>query len=1420
MKKIRMILCTVLVIMVIIVAMSASMLVSSIKGNDTYKTTQAKSNLYNNVDLPVIEVKLISSSAYNSESATQNTKLLQNAIDEVSSSGGGTVYIPAGVYYFNTAGKNDAKTEDYVIKCKDNVTVMGNGISDESATILKPYGNTDRGLDMFYYNAYRDSGFTRAEYLINADFKNFIIDAEETNAATYTTAGKGFMINIFKDCDWENVIVKNTDATGFGMDCPINSTIKKCIAINCGKKATTSSWGASGFGIGTGYSNEEYMHIEDCIATGNKKFGFFFEHQGRFRENNYKATSSKGFVVSNCEASGNLYDMGGNRANDVTYENCTVNNFFNFENNSRRINLINCKSNKKYEDVGDSAKYYYGPVYWAANNGISAGVSDTEFLPSNDCTRNQAVKFLWRMNGMQGDVVLGNEPTIDTGYPDVTGTSDSAQAIKWATDTGIANGLYSGNFNGDNACSRAAFITMLWRYAGKPEVECTTGFTDVDDGKWCSQAVKWGVKTGIINGTGVTEFNPDGAIKRADAITMLYRYNNTKGNTFNIIYNLDGGIVQNENPNSYIAGTDCFAINNPTKKGYTFKGWTGSSNTTGGAVGVGNYIPVKDVSINLETIGNCGFSSNWKANSYTISFNANGGTGEMEDEVCTYDSQKYLLENKFVRNGYEFKNWSLTPDGNGTCFSNKEIVKNLTDEDGKNIILYAQWTAINAEYTVEHWKENLNGEYIKGETETLATHIETLVSPDVKQYEGFTSPSKQETVINESGINIVYKYSRNKYRVTITKGKGIEEVSGDGTYMFEQNVKLNAITQKGYENIQWGGYTTSSEFFMPAKDLNITVNATAIEYKISYELNGGDSIENPEKYNVETETFKLKNPTRTGYTFLGWTGSNGNIPQKDVSVEKGTIGNLVYKANWKANSYTISFNANGGTGEMEDEVCTYDSQKYLLENKFVRNGYEFKNWSLTPDGNGTCFSNKEIVKNLTDEDGKNIILYAQWTAINAEYTVEHWKENLNGEYIKGETETLATHIETLVSPDVKQYEGFTSPSKQETVINESGINIVYKYSRNKYRVTITKGKGIEEVSGDGTYMFEQNVKLNAITQKGYENIQWGGYTTSSEFFMPAKDLNITVNATAIEYKISYELNGGDSIENPEKYNVETETFKLKNPTRTGYTFLGWTGSNGNTPQKDVSVENGTTGNLEYKANWKIDEEEESKKLETHIEYSNNKPTNKKVKVYISSNNKIVKVSNGWTIMSDGKTIFKEFDSNTIENVIIEDVYNNRVVESVEITNIDKTKPNVSIQYQKSDKKIIVILTANEEIQKIEGWTLSEDTKVLKKIYEENTKETVIVKDIAGNEQEQLIVVDGIIDGNDNIYKNEDERTEDNKEQTSISEGKNNVDNTVSNKGSLPKAGRNIGGILGITTIIATIYVIITYKKYKKLKDIK
>lgn len=412
MKRKRSMLVIVLLIIATVIISTCTILILINKQNkvNIYNIGKNNTNSNYNIELPYTEAGLTKSNSYNSDVAKANTKKLQTIIDEVSNKGGGIVYIPQGTYYFESAGKNSAGTEDYVIKCKNNVTLIGAGTSESSGTILKPYGETDKGLDMFYYNEYRDSNFKNTEYLINADFKNFVINAEETKTKTYTSAGKGFMINLFKDCDWENIVVKNTDGTGFGMNCPINSTIKKCVASNCGKTATESQSGASGFGIGTGFSEDEYIHIIDCTATNNKRFGFYFEHQGKFSNTYYTASTSKGYVVSNCKASDNLYDMGGNRANDVTYENCTIDNYYQFEDNSRRISVINCKSNTKYEDVNNSSLYYYEPVYWAVNKGITAGVSENKFSPLNACTKEQAITFLWRMAGYDGQVVLRSKP--------------------------------------------------------------------------------------------------------------------------------------------------------------------------------------------------------------------------------------------------------------------------------------------------------------------------------------------------------------------------------------------------------------------------------------------------------------------------------------------------------------------------------------------------------------------------------------------------------------------------------------------------------------------------------------------------------------------------------------------------------------------------------------------------------------------------------------------------------------------------------------------------------------------------------------------------------------------------------------------------------------------------------------------------
>lgn len=247
-------------------------------------------------------------------SGQQNSENLQKLIDKISQIGG-SIYIPAGEYLFAENGTQTIGS--HCIKMKSNVSIFGDG----EKTVLKPVGQSAYGMDMFYFNDYLDTG--EPVYLTNCTFRDFVIDADGTSCLTYTSAGKGFMFNLFRNCHWQNVTVKNTDATGFGVDCPIDSSISKCVAIGCGKAATVETSGASGFGIGYGYSAEESIKITDCRAVGNKKFGFFFEHQGRFNRNMYTADTAVGFRVTDCIAEGNLYNFGAIAAFGGVYENCT-----------------------------------------------------------------------------------------------------------------------------------------------------------------------------------------------------------------------------------------------------------------------------------------------------------------------------------------------------------------------------------------------------------------------------------------------------------------------------------------------------------------------------------------------------------------------------------------------------------------------------------------------------------------------------------------------------------------------------------------------------------------------------------------------------------------------------------------------------------------------------------------------------------------------------------------------------------------------------------------------------------------------------------------------------------------------------------------------------------------------------------------
>ena len=115
-----------------------------------------------------------------------------------------------------------------------------------------------------------------------------------------------------------------------------------------------------------------------------------------------------------------------------------------------------------------------------------------------------------------------------------------------------------------------------------------------------------------------------------------------------------------------------------------------------------------------------------------------------------------------------------------------------------------------------------------------------------------------------------------------------------------------------------------------------------ITYNIDYVLNNG-SATNPSTYNVETKTFNLNNPERTGYTFTGWTGSNGNTPQITVTIPKGTFGDKNYTANWKPINYTITYNYNGGN-TTNPTSYTIESDTIKLNNP-SKQGFRFLGWT-------------------------------------------------------------------------------------------------------------------------------------------------------------------------------------------------------------------------------------------------------------------------------------------------------------------------------------------------------------------------------------------------------------------------------------------------------------------------------------------
>ncbi|MGN0466419.1 MAG: InlB B-repeat-containing protein [Lachnospiraceae bacterium] len=282
--------------------------------------------------------------------------------------------------------------------------------------------------------------------------------------------------------------------------------------------------------------------------------------------------------------------------------------------------------------------------------------------------------------------------------------------------------------------------------------------------------------------------------------------------SYTITYELNGGTNHKENPASYITSKEV-VLKNPTKKGYTFKGWYLDAEYT-----------KKAESIEKGSTGDKKFYAKWQINKYKIVFNKNGGTGTMKEMSCNYNKEYSLAKNEFTRTGYEFIGWATSSTG-AVKYKNAQKIKNLSSQNGKVITFYAKWEAIP--YTITY---ELNGG--TNHKENPASYITSkevvLKNPTKKGYtfKGWYLDAeytkKAESIEKGStGDKKFYaKWQINKYKIVFNKNGGtgtMKEMSCN--YNKEYSLAKNEFTRTGYEFIGWATSSTGAVKYKNAQKI-------------------------------------------------------------------------------------------------------------------------------------------------------------------------------------------------------------------------------------------------------------------------------------------------------------------------------------------------------------------------------------------------------------------------------------------------------------------------------------------------------------------------------------------------------------------------------------------------------------------------
>ena len=686
--------------------------------------------------------------------------------------------------------------------------------------------------------------------------------------------------------------------------------------------------------------------------------------------------------------------------------------------------------------------------------------------------------------------------------------------------------------------------------------------------------------------------------------------------------------------------------------GYSFVGW--ELYTNGNSVSGKNYFNSFAVegsavvfrtqsdgentySVPLGDLKSYTLVPHFEAIKYTIEFvGGDGATGSTASMSLSYGTTGILQENKYEKNGYNFAGWALSDNTDSVAYADgasititSGLVEGLGEDD--TITLYAVWTPIK--YTITYV---LNGGSLNGNPDLTYTIEEsvTLASPAARtgykfggwyEKEDFSGDAVSEIAMRSTGNKVFYaKWDPESCAVRFAENSGTGLNLSAENALYGQQFVLTLTAQEGYTlpasvDVEMVG--SSEGFFTYSNGVitissvtgNITITANGVinRYTVTFDSDGGSAVAEQSVVYNGTATMP-EQPTRTGYTFVGWY-NNDTEYEFSTPITK----NLTLTAKWEAIQYTVNFNANGGEGSLASQTFTYDVAKELTNNNssIHRTGYTFLGWATEKGSNSVAYSDGASVINLASTNDKTVELFAVWqintytltfeltlpkeatTDVVSDRMDQLVKLTLNDDIRKdvtlgGNAETGYTITVTITAAYKISLTDFINLLLQDSKFKEFVVEgITYTLTIPESGLPSTMPAESKEYSGSWTsdnvrtlIVYSDNgvlyatyytttdtvtINLDRPIKAGYTFNEWtasGGRLEGSTFTFAENGKTATLTAQWVSVTYTVQYAGEEAPSSPMEFTFDGENFKLEDGSiaelpsgldRKGYTFGGW-----------------------------------------------------------------------------------------------------------------------------------------------------------------------------------------------------------------------------------------------------------------------